>query len=364
MRCSPCSRRTRPSTAACSRRWPTSIRAWRRRFAASACTSRSRSSSIAASTCPATSRPLSPAAGPTASDCRNPPVPYQIPPEFQSVDDGAALVGGPGSGAMASPDARCVRPRLSGRDGDDQLADRRQYGTTPDKVPTIATMLAAPLLRGSQVTAPMRGTVAPLVKLSIFLVATIVATYVLAATITNSTYGKSNTYRADFTDVTGRRAGDDVRIAGVRVGTVKSMKIVTVDGSDWPQMSFSVQASRKLPLLTARAHPLPQPRRPALHRDRAADGGRGRAGRRRSPTPSWPRTPSSRSNAPRTPSTSPRCSRVPAAVPGAEPERDQLRCRRRSSRRCKANPARSTCSCSRPPISPTRSPTRIRSSAT
>ena len=32
----------------------------------------------------------------------------------------------------------------------------------------------------------MRGTVAPLVKLSIFLVATIVATYVLAATITDS----------------------------------------------------------------------------------------------------------------------------------------------------------------------------------
>ena len=96
----------------------------------------------------------------------------------------------------------------------------------------------------------MRGTVAPLVKLTIFLVATIVATYVLAATITNSTYGKSITYRADFTDVTGVVRGDDVRIAGVRVGTVKSMKVVTVDGQRLAQMSFSVQASRKLPLLT------------------------------------------------------------------------------------------------------------------
>ncbi len=96
----------------------------------------------------------------------------------------------------------------------------------------------------------MRGVAAPLIKLSIFLVATIVATYVLAATITNSTYGKSITYRADFTDVTGVVDGDDVRIAGVRVGTVKSMKVVTVGGQRLAEMKFSVQASRRLPVLT------------------------------------------------------------------------------------------------------------------
>ena len=96
----------------------------------------------------------------------------------------------------------------------------------------------------------MRSLVAPLVKLSIFLVVTIVATFVLAATITNSNYGKSMSYRADFTDVTGVVPGDDVRIAGVRVGTVKSMKVVKVDGQRLAELRFSVQQSRRLPLLT------------------------------------------------------------------------------------------------------------------
>jgi phospholipid/cholesterol/gamma-HCH transport system substrate-binding protein len=96
----------------------------------------------------------------------------------------------------------------------------------------------------------MRSLAAPLIKLSIFLVVTLAATYVLAATITNSNYGKAITYRADFTDVTGVVPGDDVRIAGVRVGSVKSMKVVKVDGQRLAELKFSVQASRRLPLLT------------------------------------------------------------------------------------------------------------------
>jgi len=88
------------------------------------------------------------------------------------------------------------------------------------------------------------------VKLTIFLVVTVAATYVLAATISNSSYGKAVTYRADFSDVTGVVPGDDVRIAGVRVGTVKGIKLVTEGGRRLAQLRFSVQASRRLPLLT------------------------------------------------------------------------------------------------------------------
>jgi phospholipid/cholesterol/gamma-HCH transport system substrate-binding protein len=96
----------------------------------------------------------------------------------------------------------------------------------------------------------MRGVAGPLIKLTIFLVATIAATYVLAATITNSSYGKAVAYRADFTDVTDVVPGDDVRIAGVRVGTVKSIELVAEGSHRVARLKFSVQAGRRLPLLT------------------------------------------------------------------------------------------------------------------
>jgi phospholipid/cholesterol/gamma-HCH transport system substrate-binding protein len=71
----------------------------------------------------------------------------------------------------------------------------------------------------------VRNFVAPLIKLVIFLVVTTFATFVLGETIANSSYGSTNTYHADFSDVTGLQIGDDVRIAGVRVGTVQDIQI-------------------------------------------------------------------------------------------------------------------------------------------
>ena len=44
------------------------------------------------------------------------------------------------------------------------------------------------------------------------------ASYVLISTITNAGYGEQIAYRAQFTDVAGLVEGDEVRIAGVRVG--------------------------------------------------------------------------------------------------------------------------------------------------
>ncbi len=89
-----------------------------------------------------------------------------------------------------------------------------------------------------------RGVVAPLIKLVIFLIVTTFATYVLGATIANASYGSTYTYKADFTDVSGLQPGDDVRIAGVRVGSISGVKIVNHDTA---QVSFTVEKSRPLP---------------------------------------------------------------------------------------------------------------------
>jgi phospholipid/cholesterol/gamma-HCH transport system substrate-binding protein len=64
------------------------------------------------------------------------------------------------------------------------------------------------------------------VKLVTFLVGTAFATDGLAATIANTSFGSTRTYHADFSDASGLEVGDDVRVAGVRVGTVSSIRIV------------------------------------------------------------------------------------------------------------------------------------------
>ncbi|MGH8860780.1 MAG: MCE family protein [Jatrophihabitantaceae bacterium] len=90
----------------------------------------------------------------------------------------------------------------------------------------------------------MRGLLAPLIKLVVFLVVTSLATYVLASTIANASFGETRNYKADFTDAAGLNVGDDVRIAGVRVGTVSDIKIVK---HDIAEITFSVEKSQPLP---------------------------------------------------------------------------------------------------------------------
>ncbi|MET4049684.1 ABC transporter substrate-binding protein [Rhodococcus sp. 1163] len=88
----------------------------------------------------------------------------------------------------------------------------------------------------------MRGLLAPLVKLIAFAVVTILATATLAFSIANISGGGGETYSAVFSDVASLNKGDEVRIAGVRVGDVKDIKIVnereaevefSVTGRDW-----------------------------------------------------------------------------------------------------------------------------------
>lgn len=90
----------------------------------------------------------------------------------------------------------------------------------------------------------MRGVAGPLVKLVIFTVVTVMATAVLAVTIANVDLSDTQDYKARFTDATLLLPGDDVRIAGVRVGQVEDVGIVDRKQAE---VTFSVNANHRLP---------------------------------------------------------------------------------------------------------------------
>lgn len=65
-----------------------------------------------------------------------------------------------------------------------------------------------------------------LVRLLVFIVVTSIATGVLIVLIGNLNFASTRDYKAVFTNATGVNKGDDVRVAGVKVGTVKDIEIV------------------------------------------------------------------------------------------------------------------------------------------
>lgn len=67
------------------------------------------------------------------------------------------------------------------------------------------------------------------VKLAFFFAFTGIATLILAITLSNGSFGDRNQYKAVFSDVTGVAKGDDVRIAGVAVGSVSKVEIIDRD---------------------------------------------------------------------------------------------------------------------------------------
>jgi phospholipid/cholesterol/gamma-HCH transport system substrate-binding protein len=69
-------------------------------------------------------------------------------------------------------------------------------------------------------------TLSALAKLTVFMVVTALATGLLALVIGNISFGSTHTYSAEFTDATGVVKGDDVRIAGVKVGSVEDVSII------------------------------------------------------------------------------------------------------------------------------------------
>lgn len=84
----------------------------------------------------------------------------------------------------------------------------------------------------------------PLLYSLIFIAVTATATTVLGLSIANTSVGASTGYYATFTDVTGLNVGDDVDIAGVRVGQVTS---IGVTNRTLARVGFDVQAGRQLP---------------------------------------------------------------------------------------------------------------------
>jgi phospholipid/cholesterol/gamma-HCH transport system substrate-binding protein len=72
----------------------------------------------------------------------------------------------------------------------------------------------------------MKGqTLGAFVKLLIFALVTVVATALLVIVIQNRSFGATHTYTAMFSDATGLQPGDQVKVAGVRVGTVSSVAV-------------------------------------------------------------------------------------------------------------------------------------------
>jgi phospholipid/cholesterol/gamma-HCH transport system substrate-binding protein len=90
----------------------------------------------------------------------------------------------------------------------------------------------------------VRGLAAPLIKLIVFAVVTILATTLLAVTIANVSLKSATGYTARFTDVTALNKGDDIRIAGVRVGQVEDIRVVD---RRLAEVAFSVDGDRRLP---------------------------------------------------------------------------------------------------------------------
>lgn len=88
------------------------------------------------------------------------------------------------------------------------------------------------------------GIAGPLVKLVIFTVVTVMATALLAISIANVNLSETQDYKARFSDATLLLPGDDVRIAGVRVGQVEEVGIVDRKQAE---VTFSVSAGRQLP---------------------------------------------------------------------------------------------------------------------
>ena len=93
-------------------------------------------------------------------------------------------------------------------------------------------------------------TSASLVKLVVFMIVTSMLTFVLAATIGNITFGGKTAFAATFSDVTGLLPGNDVRIAGVVVGSVDSIEL---EGRNLARVEFSLDEGRAIPESTIAA---------------------------------------------------------------------------------------------------------------
>ncbi len=90
-----------------------------------------------------------------------------------------------------------------------------------------------------------RSLTGPLVKSIIFVIVTVTITAILGVSIAYSGTSGNVGYKAVFSDVTGLVVGNDVDIAGVRVGTVTS---ISVYHRNEALVGFALQQGRQLPV--------------------------------------------------------------------------------------------------------------------
>lgn len=95
----------------------------------------------------------------------------------------------------------------------------------------------------SRTTTRMRSRVPSSVyKVGVFAAVTAVLIGLLATLIGNISFTPAHTYYALFTDATGVFSGDRVRLSGVEVGAVKSLKLVEHGDSELARIGFTVDS--------------------------------------------------------------------------------------------------------------------------
>ena len=82
-----------------------------------------------------------------------------------------------------------------------------------------------------------------IVRLVAFVAVTVLASALVVNTLTQPIAGPTVEYSAQFTDVQGLTEGSDVRIAGVRVGQVRAVRLV----EGIAEVDLEVRADQRLP---------------------------------------------------------------------------------------------------------------------
>ena len=84
------------------------------------------------------------------------------------------------------------------------------------------------------------------IGLLIFLLVTSTMTWLVYATLKRTVTGNTNDYAAEFSDVFGLRDGDDVRMAGVRVGRVSSVDLIGAPGENKARVEFALEDNQSI----------------------------------------------------------------------------------------------------------------------
>jgi len=89
----------------------------------------------------------------------------------------------------------------------------------------------------------MTGFRSTMIKFVVFTLISLLLFLMLYNTMTNVVDGDTRTWKARFTSVSGLRDGDDVRVAGVKVGRVEGVKVID---NDEAEVTFILQKEQKI----------------------------------------------------------------------------------------------------------------------